>query len=253
MSSSRGKGLEEHIIPYHPSPDTLLMHSSSGATLARLCSQAKSIISSIRPSSTFHPCHVYFIGGYCDLSQRIRYPLQDVYRRGRPAMYEEYVFMEEPAIAVSRMTQSLYQIAAEIRQYGAIPVFSTIPPSSIETWNQTRLSQKKTTHLNHYLKYPTMQDSLLATIIDVNHKIIQINNENSVHSPFLADTVIHKPGQDKKHRPHYSRLSDGVHPTESTKVMWANKLLKAILKNRPYVHETSESGDESDVRRAWMY
>ena len=211
--------------------------------MSRLCAQAQSILSSV--TSPGHH-HVYFIGGYCDIPRRIKCPLPNLFRHRRPAIYEEYIFVEPQDTAVQRMALTFRDTATVVKELGATPVFCTIPPSCLEVWNRTRLSQKKTSLLSHYLDYPIMQESLLATTIEINHHITQINHENSVHTPFLADTIVKKPGKDKKHRAHYSRLSDGVHPSNDTKIMWANKLMRAIVKNRPDRYYIADSDPESD-------
>ena len=85
----------------------------------------------------------------------------------------------------------------------------------------------------------------------------------------LADTIIKKPGKNKGHRIHYSRLVDGVHPTESVKGDWARILMQAITKNRsaamtrslrtvtlaqsPSPDSDSESDSDIAKRRDWKF
>merc|ERR1712173_413056 len=95
----------------------------------------------------------------------------------------------------------------------------------------TRLSQHKTSMLKHFSQYQSMQDNLITSIIEINSNIIEINRAHNAFTPKLADSIIQKP-RNKKHRIHYSRLVDGVHPVQSVREDWASKLIHAIKINR---------------------
>ena len=132
VASSRGKGLQELIIPHHPSPDSFLIHYSSGATMSRLCAQAQSILSSV--TSPGHH-HVYFIGGYCDITRRIKYALPNLFRHRRPAIYEEYIFVEPQDTAVQRMALTFRDTATVVIGTGGNPSLlhhSAILPRGLE-------------------------------------------------------------------------------------------------------------------------
>ena len=128
--------------------------------------------------------------------------------------------------------------------------------------------QHKTAMLKFYPQYPEMQHNLIDTIIGINTNIISINQSRHAFTPKLADTIITKPGKNKKHRIHYSRLVDGVHPTESVKGDWARILMQAITKNRsgaitrplrtaalaqPPSPDSDSDSDHDNTKRNWKY
>ena len=72
LASSRGKGLEELMKPLHPSPHKLTVIYSSGARMHKLINQATNILAH---TPNPHDYHIYIIGGYCDINERISHPL----------------------------------------------------------------------------------------------------------------------------------------------------------------------------------
>ena len=69
LASSRGKGLEELMKPLHPSPHKLTVIYSSGARMQKLINQATNILAH---TPNPHDYHIYIIGGYCDINERIQ-------------------------------------------------------------------------------------------------------------------------------------------------------------------------------------
>ena len=186
----------------------------------------------------------------------------------RQAHYEEFIFRENTLAATSRVTNLITKASDQIHSLYALPIICTIPPSSLDTWNHTHLNQHKTAMLKFYPQYPEMQHNLIDTIIGINTNIISINQSRHVFTPKLADTIITKPGKNKKHRIHYSRLVDRVHPTESVKGDWARILMQAIMKNRsgsitrplrtaalaqPPSPDSDSNSDHDNTKRNWKY
>ena len=187
LASSRGKGLEALIRSKHPSPDHLIMKSTSSAKLHILTSQALELISK-SPNPSNH--HIYIIGGYCDLSEIIHHKLTTHYR----AQYQEAVFREEPGAAAARLTSLFETTSRTISINHAKPILCTIPPSSIHNWNHTRLRQHKTALLKHCKQYPTMQENMIQSLLIINTNIIGINKSHGTYTPKLADAIITKSG-----------------------------------------------------------
>ena len=123
--------------------------------------------------------------------------------------------------------------------------------------------------LKHCKQYPTMQENIISSLLIINTNIIGINKSHGAYTPKLADAIITKSGG-TNHRVHYSRLVDGVHPTQSVKEEWANMILQAIDKNRssftpsrmksipspPSSDSDSDSDPEHDHqrnKRKWLY
>ena len=168
-----------------------------------------------------------------------------------------------------RLTSLLEITSRTIPINHAKPILCTIPPSSIHNWNHTRLRQHKTALLKHCKQYPTMQENMIQSLLIINTNIIGINKSHGTYTPKLADAIITKSGG-KNHSVHYSRLVDGVHPTQSVKEEWANMILQAIDKNRssftpsrmksipspPSSDSDSDSDPEHDhqrKKRKWLY
>ena len=139
LASSRGKGLEELIKPLHPSPHKLTVISSSGATMHTLLNKAINILAH---APNPHDYHIYIIGGYCDINERISYQLHHLRNiHNRRAQYEEFIFRENPIAAASRVTDLIEKASDQIHSLHALPIICTIPPSSLDTWNHIRLRQ----------------------------------------------------------------------------------------------------------------
>ena len=140
----------------------------------------------------------------------------------KPIMMNSF---SEKTQATSRVTNFVIKDSDQIHCLHALPIICTIPPSSLDTWNHTRLNQHRTAMLKFYPQYPEMQHNLIDTIIFINTNIIFINQSRHAFTPKLADTIIAKPDKNKKHRTHYSRLVDRVHPTEFGKADWHRILM----------------------------
>ena len=157
--------MEPFLRKSHPSPKHLIFDSTSGATLSSITNKAINILSRANNPENYH---IYIIGGYCDLSKRVRHTLHNLSRNRHPAIYEEFIFQETPEEAVTRLSSIIEESSNRITSTGATPIFCTIAPSSLETWNNKRLSQKKTAHLCYTNEYPAMQANLIEAIIQIN-------------------------------------------------------------------------------------
>ena len=59
-----------------------------------------------------------------------------------------------------RVEKNFRESAARILKQKAIPIFATINPMSIQTWNKHRLQVHRTSHLNYFHQYQKMQDTI---------------------------------------------------------------------------------------------
>ena len=154
---------------------------------------------------------------------------------GRSRNYEEVLFWEDSKAAEDRLKCLLHITHAYIMSYkeGAVmPIICTIPPAHIATWNYTRYDQHKTCTLHHTDKYEIWQENLKQSIIKINASITTLNNNYNLHTPKLADNVLHKKGKHKGYKLIEKALVDGVHATEDTRESWAVKIMDAISRNR---------------------
>ena len=239
LASSRGKGMGSElskILPDYPGIITELrsdrLHQiqhnlgniniirKKGGKLSELAALVPSII--WRTQSPARRQHVYFLAGLCDLTFR---DMDDQF-------YEEVIFMESPMEAYARMTTLYESVSESVINNGAIPCFSTIPPSNLNTWNEVRLNDHHaTSYLLHFHQYDDMQGNLIQAIEQINKFIVKLNSRNGMSTPFLASTIMDNvPGGAP--RVHYNRLRDGVHATDITRKKWAQKLKNAITRNR---------------------
>ena len=261
IASSRGEGLEDVIKELDPSSNLEVIYSS-GAKLMRIMHTALPIIK----KNPHHNIHIYIVGGYCDLTERLGYQMNI---NGREKRYEEFVFREAPESAVPRVIGLLHRVNEALSQTNSTPIFCTIPPSHLHKWNTTRLSQPGKTCMLNYTEedYIHMQRQLIHSIVEINKHIIGINKDNGVHTPKLADTILKKKGKGRGYRMNADGLVDGVHPTtginqttgepepnNNTRRRWAELILEAVsinraprLAKRPEQAATSPASDsESD-------
>ena len=78
--------------------------------------------------------------------------------------------------------------------------------------------------------YPDMQRIVNASIPLINRAIDSMNISSSLIGPWIEDTVHCNINGKITHK--YLRLADGLHPTSSTKRIWAKKLTKAFRDNQ---------------------
>ena len=185
VASSLGKGMESLADP----PYTYIRVRSGGKILD-LAEVAIKIISDnnhrIDPAD---PIFVYFLAGLPDTTSMIK----QFYRlNGINCCYQEVTFPESPDQAYLRITDIIQAASDRIKSFHAIPVFATYAPSNLSVWNRICLLQHKTSHLNHFSQYPTMQENLITTIDRINNQIFAINSKENVITPNLAELIMYK-------------------------------------------------------------
>ena len=145
-----------------------------------------------------HDYHIYIIGGYCDINERISHPLHHLRNiHNRQAHYEAFIFRENTLVAISRVANLITKASDQIHSLHALPIICTIPPSNLVTWSHTRLNQHKTAMLEFYPQYPEMQHNSINTISGINTNITSINQSRHAFTLKLAFTIITKPGKNK--------------------------------------------------------
>lgn len=78
-----------------------------------------------------------------------------------------------------------------------------------------------------------MQPLIDRTILEVNTRMREINDDNGLPTPNTSSCVHHCRGKGRGYRTHYQKLYDGCHPDEEVKAVWAKVLVnccEAILK-----------------------
>ena len=110
--------------------------------------------------------------------------------------------------------------------------YYTIPPSSIEKWNDYRLYHGNIAFLIHQSQYEDMQAGLMEALNKINGFICKLNALNGMYTPYLAGTVV-KTHTAENRKPVLQRhkLYDGVHADDLLIEEWALKIKTAINAN----------------------
>ena len=254
VATSRGRGLqdlakrrEDTVLSVHP-----------GASLRKLEREALRLLKHVPSSSD---THLYFVAGLPDVTHRHQFCFQ---LRGRRRKYEEVIMPTYPIDKITDDITSLFKSTAEkIKNANATPIFSTICPMSLDTWNHRRLSQHRTSHLSSFPYYPLMQEKHESVILRINQEIHLLNKSYNMHTPRLAKSVMyHRKGQ---LRCRYGRLVDGVHPNHNLQLEWVDTLDRVLDLNRSSPNQLpppepvkSQPDDEeydsdSSTKRSWLY
>ena len=77
--------------------------------------------------------------------------------------------------------------------------------------------------------YRRLQTIINDSIPFINRAIDSMNMSSNLIGPWIEDTVHANINGKRVHK--YLRLHDGLHPSISTKILWAKKLAKAFLHN----------------------
>ena len=252
VATSRGRSLQElsrrredTILSVHP-----------GAKLKFLEDVALSYLNHADDNTT---THVYFVAGLPDVTFRRKYSF---FLRGRYRKYEEVIMPDSDVDEITRDIMDTFTCTAEkIKKTNATPIFSTICPMSVITWNRRRLSQHRTSHLASFPSYPLMQAKHEAVILKVNQAIHLLNRANMMNTPRLANPVIYR--RKGQVRCRYGKLVDGVHPNRNLQKEWVDILDKVLDLNRstpihlpshqPTMKPEEEYDSDSSEKRSWLY
>ena len=139
--------------------------------------------------------HVYFLAGLPDITS---------FERSSNGMYQEVVIWETAEEASLRVIQTIREAEETVKELGAIPIFCTVAPMSLKTWNSKGLQQHKTTHLKHSQHYfgPSqdnphytynMQITLENAVTHINQNIYSINHHNGMYTPKIAEFIFKRP------------------------------------------------------------
>ena len=220
MATSRGRGLSA-LEGYKGAQ----LHVTPGGKTRYITDLAIEIIRSSRIPS-HEPIYIYFITGLPDLTTKKRKFFHISHRRHT---YQEIIITELSSQIHDRVEKIIRSSASRIKQLNAIPIFATITPMSIQTWNKHRLHAHRTSHLNHFHRYQNMQDTIEEATLAINTTIHSINSSNKVTTPKLAQEIIYY-----RHghlRTRYGKLPDGVHPNKKVLTSWTQTMKTIINKN----------------------
>jgi hypothetical protein len=163
----------------------------------------------------------YIVGGLCDLTKKLK-----------DMKYSEVVYLDTPLNALGRMKSEIISIRNIVLELNATPVFCTVCPQHIATYNNNQKEKNRTSTLKYCLEYDKMQQALEQIINSVNLFINQINHELNVKTPLLHRCIQHFKG--KGHPPYYrySKFTDGCHPDLNLRNTWAENIVRVMKLNR---------------------
>ena len=131
----------------------------------------------------------------------------------------------------------------------ALPVFSTIPKFNLTKYNNSLLTEGKTSDLRFSNQYEKMQDAINTVVDSINDYILQLNIKTRVSTPFLHHTVMERRGR-KGNRYYIYKWElyyDGLHASNELKDEWAKVISKAITLNE----RLEDSDEEGSPKRSW--
>ena len=184
---------------------------------------------------------VYVMGGVCDVTERLESEDEN-YR------YREIVFLEEPEACADKVCRDIDNLAREIKEKDAIPVFATVTKANIGKYNQSELEAGKTSILYHSDFYDDMQKNSEIAIDIINGYIKRLNKANNVSTPLCHNVLIRRRGRKGKYRiNNWKTLRDGVHGTYKTRNNWAKALKHAMDLN----NASDEIAMTASPKRSW--
>ena len=191
--------------------------SKPGCSITQCTSLVEDNLIFHHPPLTNLKTHFYIFAGICDLTTMLR-----------AKNYQEVVFYGHPTTVEDCMSV-IDATSDEIVKLGAVPIFCTIPPLHLLTWNTLRLEQGKTSVLKHKEKYPEMQSSLESAVQVVNSLIVQKNAERHLATPTLHTCMARS--KNKKIYHLYKMLPDGCHPGEEMTHKMVSSFQRAVSLN----------------------
>ena len=229
VATSRGNGL----TALRKEKNTKLM-VFPGGKIRDMAQAAVNTLCSLPPSQSTNT--VYFVSGLPDTTLKLK---KKFHMNGRNRFYEEVIINSTAKNIHTHVLKIIKAAEKSIKNANAIPIFSTICPMSIRTWNRHRLSRHRTSHLNHFTKYDHMQSVLEEAITLINTSILSINSKNQVATPKICQPIMYFR---KGHlRCRYGKLPDGVHPIPKVNTTWTQTLKTVITRNRASLDKSAPS------------
>lgn len=166
--------------------------------------------------------HFYIVAGLCDITKKLS---------NRSTNYQEVIYIEPFQETIDRVKSSILKLRSLIISQGSIPIFCTIVPQHLSSWNTSRFDQNKTSQLNYSSSYEHMQTRLMDTTKALNVFLLELNQTLNLSTPCLHRSVMHNQKKGKTYFQH-TLLVDGCHASAKVKESWAAGIGGAITRNR---------------------
>ena len=222
VSTSRGK----YTTRKFDELDKLVVSRSlKGAKLVKLVDEAISLVEQHRRQYTeaqwVHKDIVTIVGGLPNITHM-------KFGRGYQEVIYEHWQQDQYKDHLENLKLSFLEAAERLEKINTIPVFATIAPFHIKTWNNFRLKIGATRYLNHAQEYPLMQRKINKLIPEMNNFIRSLNSkhEPSLATPDLAKFNIKSGGKSRPYDIGYEGMDlDGCHPNDPAKCLKGRKLV----------------------------
>ena len=137
--TSRGKQLDEYL---NKQLDAVVFFRKGGK-IDQISEQALEKIP--KYLRKYKVVHVYFLIGIPDIAKRMK---RD--------SYQEVTFDTKNPVLVEEINNKLLVLTNKVKQLGCGVCFCTIAPMHLETWNEHRLTEEATDHLEFRYDYHEM-------------------------------------------------------------------------------------------------
>ena len=224
-----------------------------GAKLVKLVDNAISLVEEHRRSYTetqrIHKDIVTVVGGLPDITS-IKFG-----RKYQEATFDHWESDQAYRDHLDRVKLSFHEAAERLERIDVLPVFATVIPFHIKTWNTHRKTIGATSYLTHEKNYPNMQRRLNQMICEINKFIITLNKNHdpSLVTPDLAQFHVKSQGESRKpsqrHRYIYNGMKkDGCHPNDPKKCPEGKSLVNdwyEELSNKQRINRMSTASEKA--------
>lgn len=200
ICDSRGKGLQQYIAKY--TCDPIHVSISSGAKIYQSATRARFDIKRLIPNQ------IYLLAGVNNLT--------DLNRDTRLVNIAEKNYLKASDTFMTELIETYEYIKG------------LVPNSKIITAPLTGMSMAS--YNGQLLRNPQDQDSLNDTVVEINKRIIAINENEGMTTPWTS-SIIHRYYRRRYHFAYHKLEVDGCHLSDEVKDFWGKKLAEAILAN----------------------
>lgn len=222
ITDSRGAGLLLHLQALGHTNLQVLVHKGAGYELA--------VLKSLAAIKRHKPELVVLLTGVCDLTWRCKQSKITGLRHNTVSGNVQHV------LNAARTAVDL------LKAFGTFRIsLATVTGIDLTDYNNAKRKHMTGSDYKQYcitdkISHP-LQDTLNASILEINKGITTMNQINSVPTIWTAG-VVHLHTKSKTYH-YYIRLYDGCHPDEQTKVAWAKQIHKSIIRiHTPVTHHT---------------
>lgn len=202
ICDSRGRDLYHEISRFTSEPIHVTINS--GATLYQSGTRSR------REITRYMPKQIYILSGINNLTNLERATRQ-VQIQERNILKAADLFMNE--------LENTYEYIRNLTGSNIKIITAPVTGMSLASYN------------GRLLQDPEDQNLLNDTVIEINNRIIALNEGNGVRTPWTS-AIIHRYYRGKYHFSYHRLSMDGCHLTDEIREFWAKKLADAIDHNR---------------------